>query len=121
MTLPLALIIEDDPHQALFYAKALKAAGFETESFQDGDAALVRLAVLTPDLVVLDLYLPQASGKKVLSEIRGDRRLAKTHVILATAEANQANEIASQADLVLLKPISFDQLRDLAQQLYLYG
>ncbi|MEE9616797.1 MAG: response regulator [Anaerolineae bacterium] len=109
-----ALIIEDDRDAATIFSEALHAAGFETEIIRSGDTALARLAVTTPDVVVLDLHLPHVSGPDILRHIRADARLTETRVIVATAHAHTAESIRREADLVLLKPISFSQLRDLA-------
>ncbi len=113
----LALIIEDDQRLAAIFAQAMKMAEFETELIYDGEAALVRLAETTPAVVVLDLHLPHVSGADILHQIRADTRLAKTKVILATADSVMAETLHSEADLILLKPISFTQLRDLAARL----
>jgi DNA-binding response OmpR family regulator len=112
-----ALIIEDDSDLALIFAQALQAAGFDTGIVQHGDHALARLAVATPDIVVLDLHLPHVSGADILRQIRADERLARTRVIVATADPRLADMLLDQPDLVLLKPISFSQLRDLAARL----
>ena len=117
MSNPLALIIEDDNKLAFVFAQALRMAGFETEVIQDGDIALDRLATTVPAVVILDLHLPNVSGKDILHQIRSDVRLSETRVMLATADALMAQSLREDADLVLLKPVSFDQLRDLAERL----
>jgi two-component system cell cycle response regulator DivK len=117
MANPLALIIEDDPKLATIFARALQMAEFDPEIAQDGKVALSRLAVTIPAVVVLDLHLPYVSGLEILRQIRADERLNQTHVILATADALMAENLRQEADLVLLKPISFSQLRDLASRL----
>jgi CheY-like chemotaxis protein len=75
------------------------------------------LANLTPALVVLDLHLPHVSGKTLLRQIRADERLRETRVILTTADALMAAHLDEEADVVLLKPVSVTQLRDLATRL----
>ncbi|MBN1991914.1 MAG: response regulator transcription factor [Anaerolineae bacterium] len=117
MANPLAFIIEDDDKLATIFAEALRMAEFETEVVQDGHTALTRLANTTPAVVVLDLHLPHVSGQEILQQIRGDERLAKTRIILATADALMAEHLRQKADLVLIKPISFSQLRDLSARL----
>jgi CheY-like chemotaxis protein len=67
--------------------------------------------------VVLDLHLPHLSGRDILDEIRHDERLTSTRVIVATADPRMAEILDEQADLVLIKPISFGQLRDLSARL----
>lgn len=114
MTNPLALIVEDDKKLATIFAEALHAANFETEIIQDGSTALERLAEIVPKIILLDLHLPFVSGKDILHHIRADTRLTNTRVMLTTADPLMAETLRDVADLVLLKPISFSQLRDLA-------
>ena len=113
----LALIIEDDQKLATIFAAALEAAEFETEIIRDGQRALDQLKVAVPNIVVLDLHLPQVSGKDILQTIRSDKRFTETRVILATADPIRAETLRNEADLILIKPISFGQLRDLAARL----
>ncbi|MBN1148153.1 MAG: response regulator [Anaerolineales bacterium] len=117
MTDPLALIIEDEEDLAVIFAEALKSAGFATEIIDNGIAAVERLAQTTPKVIVLDLHLPGLDGGKVLRQIRADERLKETRVLIASADAAFARTLEKHADLVLLKPISFSQLRDLARRL----
>jgi two-component system alkaline phosphatase synthesis response regulator PhoP len=117
MTNPLALIIEDDENLADIFSLALRRAQFEVEIVSDGEAALARLAETVPAVVVLDLHLPHVPGETILHQVRADERLANTQVILATADAFLAGELREDADLVLLKPISPGQLRELASRL----
>ncbi len=113
----LALIIEDNEHIADTFAEALQMADFETEIIGDGRTALTRLAAVIPVVIILDLSLPHVSGQEILKHIRADPRLAKTRVVLATAEPWLADSLRPQVDLVLIKPVDFGQLRDLANRL----
>jgi two-component system alkaline phosphatase synthesis response regulator PhoP len=117
MSNPLALIIEDDENLADIFSLALRRAQFEVEIVGEGKTALARLAETVPAVVVLDLHLPHVPGETILEQIRADSRLAHTRVILATADAFMAGELREAADLVLLKPISPSQLRELASRL----
>jgi len=114
---PLAFIVEDHLDAATIFSEALKAADFETEIIRSGDVALERLSETVPDMVILDLNLPQVSGADILAQIRADERLAGTCVVVATAHPQLADTVHREADLVLLKPISFIQLRGLALRL----
>ncbi len=117
MTEPLAIIIEDDADLNEIFREALAAAGFETEIALDGQTALDRLAEITPTVVILDLHLPQVSGETILRMIRSTPRLERTPVVIATADAVQADFLRSDADFVMVKPISYVQLRDLTRRL----
>lgn len=116
MTKPLALIIEDDPQLNAIVSITLQA-DFEIESCADGNAGLERLKQTTPNVVVLDLNLPGASGKEILQSIRADERLSKTRIILTTADERQAETLREEADIILLKPVSPSQLKELALRL----
>ncbi len=110
----LALIIEDDAYLSEIYSAALSKAMFKVEVAREGQAARDKLAATVPGVVVLDLHLPRVSGKDLLKEIRADPRLAKTKVIVVTGDSQAATTVQTEADLVLIKPVSYIQLRDLA-------
>ena len=110
----LALIIEDEYDISIIFARALQAAGFETEIIRAGDTALTWLSCTTPALVILDLHLPRVPGEDILHYIRAEERLANTKVIIATAYASMAERLRDKVDWTLMKPVSFSQLRDLA-------
>jgi DNA-binding response OmpR family regulator len=112
-----ALIVEDDCDLANILAQALQMAEYAVEVILDGKQALEQLKSATPNVVVLDLHLPHVSGQDILRQIRAQARLAETRVILATADPVLADSLRDEADLVLIKPISIRQLRDLAARL----
>lgn len=117
MSKPRALIVEDDEDVAALFAEAVAEAGYEPEMVPGGDLALRRLATAAPALVILDLHLPGIEGVDILKHIRSDEALTGTRVIVATADARQAEALHDVADLVLLKPLSYRQLCDLAVRL----
>jgi len=116
MTKPLVLIVEDDPTQNQIFSITLKN-DFRVETFTDGDSALARLEEIAPALLVLDLHLPGVPGSDILTQVRADERMTETRVILTTADEQQADFLRDQADIILLKPVSPGQLRDLALRL----
>ena len=116
MSKPLSLIIEDDKQLSQIFAKTLQPY-FETEIASDGSTAIMRLAQIRPMIVVLDLNLPGMSGKNILADIRSNPDLSHTRVILCTADVNQAELLKEQADIVMLKPVSPSQLREIAARL----
>jgi DNA-binding response OmpR family regulator len=110
----LALVVEDHVDSAIIFSEAVKRAGFDVETIRDGAVALERLAAVEPDIVILDLNLPHVSGMDILRQIRSDPRLANTRVVVVTAHDEMVNSIQDQADLVLIKPVAFSQIRKLA-------
>ena len=114
----LALIIEDDEDLASIFAEALGGIGYEMEHVADGSLAQERLGSGTvPFLILLDMHLPHISGGDLLNTIKQDDRFEKAIVILTTADARMGDMYRDQADFVMIKPISFVQLRDIAARL----
>ena len=114
-----ALIIEDDEDLASIFAEALRGVGFDVELVADGKTAQERLKNGAPPfLILLDMHLPHVSGADLLTKsIRNDPRFAKTVIIITTADARMGEAYTEQVDFVMIKPISFVQLRDLTSRL----
>ena len=117
MNQPLAFIVEDDPAQVEIFTKALQAAGYDVRTSVDGREAMEQLGQISPDLIVLDLHLPSADGERVLARIKHDERLTKTRILIATADGSFASYLRQQVDMILEKPVSYHQLRLLAERL----
>jgi len=114
----LALIIEDDADLAEIFAEALRGVGFEVEQVADGKIAQERIRNEEPPyLILLDMHLPHISGADLLAEMKNTERFAETLIIITTADARMGETYRDQADFVLIKPISFVQLRDLTARL----
>jgi len=119
MTNPLkALIIEDNLDLNALFSGALTEAGFISESVFDGEVAQRRLQETEPQLILLDLHLPKLSGADLLAQIRQDSRLQETFVIVASADGTWTGHLKEKADMVLNKPVSYVQLRDLGIRVY---
>lgn len=114
---PVALIVEDDTELNEIFALAIEEAGYTTQIVTDGEKALAELRELTPALIILDLHLPFVSGEMVFEYIKQEPRFDSAWVVLATADSHRAQQLQDQVDWVLLKPISFTQLRNLTQRL----
>ena len=109
------LVIEDEPGIAETIALHLQAEGLKVEIVVDGLAALVRLDSPPPDLVLLDLGLPEVSGFRVMNVLRRTPGWERTPVVVATAyNFEEAQEIIRDGiDEFMTKP--FD-MRDLVER-----
>lgn len=117
-----ALIIEDNREIGDIYATTLQMAGFETETVLDGKLALDKLDERAPDLIILDMNLPQVSGHYIYKTIRSNRRLDNTVVIISTANTlvgTMLGEGLAYQDQLLLKPVTPRQLREVVDNLNL--
>ena len=105
------LVVDDEPDIALICHLALTLAGFEVDECGTGRSALDYLADNTPDVVLLDLRLPDLSGWEVIDELRDSGRLDDLKVILFSAHAS-AEESALAAGCVsfVAKPFTPDAL-----------
>ncbi len=114
-----ALIVEDDEDLASIFAEALRGVGFEVEIVADGLTAQEKLkSGAAPFLILLDMHLPHVSGADLLTNIiKKDSRFEKTIVIITTADARMGEAYNEEVDFVMIKPISFVQLRDLTSRL----
>jgi PleD family two-component response regulator len=111
------LIIDDDKDTAEFFRTVLSLIGLECEFVLSAKQALAILASSVPDLILLDMRLGlEISGEDILFQIRSNPRFDSTRVIVVTAYPQLAEPITDLADLVLLKPVAVDQLRELARR-----
>ncbi len=110
----LILIIEDEPDIASTVSYNLKKQGFTTQVAGTGAEGLARAtAVPTPDLILLDLMLPDMSGHDICSKLRDHERTKKVPVIMLTARGEEEDRIAGfehGADDYVTKPFSVREL-----------
>ena len=107
------LVVEDDPDIAELMRRYLQKGGFEVEVRTAGGDALNAIAANPPDLLVLDLMLPQISGLEICRLVRSDERTATVPIIMVTARADESERIAGLdlgADDYLAKPFSPGEL-----------
>jgi DNA-binding response OmpR family regulator len=99
------LIVEDEEDLQTLLELALTRAGYEVYISPNGVDALYQAQYYKPDLILLDLMMPWASGDAVLGFVRSTEELEKTRVLVLSAHANGA-QIAEQlnADGFLAKP-----------------
>ena len=117
MDKPFALIVEDDRDIVALFRHVLDLAGYRTEIVLHGKVAVEHLAKSTPDIVLLDLNLPGVSGGEILSFMDGDERLKNVPVVVITAHAHLVETLPVEPDLVLIKPVNIEQMRELILQI----
>lgn len=113
----LALVIEDDYDASEIFVAALESLDMHCEAIRSGDQAMERIKQIVPRLILLDLHLPNVDGTQIIAAIRADERMKSVLVIITTADPRMAESIEHAADLVVLKPTTFRQVRDLSQRL----
>jgi len=108
-TLKKILVIDDEPDLRELVRINLDQAGYSVETASSGREALHALRHSAPDLVVLDLMLPDISGTELCRKIRSDPALAEIPVIMLTAKATEVDRVVGfelGADDYVTKPFS---------------
>ena len=104
------LIVEDDPSIRRFVRQALEAEGhqvFETDTLRRG---LIEAATRKPDLLILDLGLPDGDGMELIRDLRGWSRMPVIVLSARTDETDKIDALNAGADDYLVKPFSVGEL-----------
>jgi two-component system response regulator RegX3 len=104
------LVVEDEPTLRETLAEALEADGYVVVQAADGRAALMRFRAVQPDLVLLDLMLPELSGLEVARQIRAE---SSVPIVMLTARDSEVDKVVGLelgADDYVTKPFSLREL-----------
>ena len=107
------LIVDDEPDLVRVLDYSLQQAGFETASAPDGETALAKIRLRVPDLIVLDLMLPDLPGTEVCRQVRASPRTQAVPVIMLTARSDEVDRVVGfelGADDFVIKPFSVREL-----------
>ena len=98
--------------------------GHDVDIAHDGAHALQVAAQQTPDVIFMDIGLPEMSGYQVAQRMRSDLRLTQTYIIALSgygSTVDQRTSLESGFNMHIVKPIEPDQLRDLMAKLRAHG
>lgn len=87
------LLVDDNVNLTTLLSKALSKCGYETLSVNDSPKAIASVRQYRPDLILLDVMMPEMDGGEVLAELRADFQLREIPVILLTALAQEAGSL----------------------------
>ena len=88
------LIIDDEPHVVAYLEMLLQDAGYATVSAGDGKAGLEKTRQEMPDLICLDITMPEQSGIRFYRNLREDAELANVPVVVVTAVTGKGGDPA---------------------------
>ena len=103
------LIVDDEVCMRNVLEKRIASFGYETVTAKSGEECLHLVEQRPPDLILLDVMMPKKNGYEVCLEMKGDPALSDVHIIMLTAEGQQADRekaIAVEADEFVTKPFS---------------
>jgi DNA-binding response OmpR family regulator len=86
-------IIEDEEDIRELLADYLQKAGFEVSKFEDGSSFLKFLEKEKPDLIILDLMLPDMDGKEICRYLRSDSYLSSILIMMLTAKGSEEEKV----------------------------
>lgn len=107
------LVIDDESDVTDLVAYHLKAKGFHVEALNDPNGSIGVARTFLPDLVILDVMMPDLNGMQICRMLRADPKLQKVPVIFLTAKAEEADRIQgleTGADDYICKPFSTKEL-----------
>lgn len=89
---PLILIVDDDQHLREIIKTKLGVAGFEVAEASGGEEGWTKIQEIIPDLVLLDINMPDLNGLKLFSRLKQDQNLAKIKVVFLTSYGEPQTE-----------------------------
>ncbi|MGI6587504.1 MAG: response regulator transcription factor [Peptococcia bacterium] len=110
MKKPIALVVDDESNILRFIRANLRASGFEVASAMTGTEALVQFKVADPDIIILDLMLPELDGLEVCRRIRQE---SDVPIVIITAKGDLRDAVEglnAGADDYITKPFAVEEL-----------
>lgn len=108
------LLVDDEPDILEIVSFNLRQAGYDTQTAQNGEEAIFLAKKFIPDLILLDIMMPEMDGYETIRELRKNPALDKTIIIFLTALTDERSEIEGLklgADDYITKPIKMNLLR----------
>ena len=119
MTQKTIMIVEDEEDAAELFAEMMRISGFRVVTSYKSEPAIGMMNADKPDLVLLDVMMPEISGLDILRQMRRDPNLANIPVILITAKGMPAdikNGMEAGAATYLTKPVGFLELKEAVEK-----
>jgi len=113
------MIVEDEEDAAELFAEMMRVSGFRVITTYKSEPAIGMMNTEKPDLILLDVMMPEISGLDILRQMRRDPNLANIPVILITAKGMPAdikNGMEAGASTYLTKPVGFLELKEAVEQ-----
>jgi len=111
VSLPLALLV-DDSEAVLSFGRAALTGHFEISVASNGREALEKATRVPPDVILLDLSMPEMDGGEVLARLKTDPKLRDVPVVVLSSESFREREcLDAGAEVFLSKPVAADNLR----------
>ena len=103
------LVVDDEPNIVRSLTYVLNKEGYDVSTAEDGVQAMTMIRGSKPNLMILDVMMPNKSGYEVCQEVKSDAELRDIHVVMLTAKGRDSDreiELAQGADEYITKPFS---------------
>ena len=113
------LIVEDEADAAELFAEMMRVSGFRVLKTPSSAPAITMMFNEKPDVVILDIMMPEISGLDILRQMRRDPDLARIPVVVVSAKSMPAdikNGMEAGASTYLTKPVGFLELKDAVER-----
>ena len=119
------LVVDDEPDFVDLVKQYLEQAGFEVEVAYDGVEGLEKVKANPPDVIVLDVMMPEKDGYAVCDELKQDEKYSSIPIVLLTAVSSHVgttqyshyNGMSTEADDYLPKPASAEEITESVKNL----
>ena len=119
------LIVDDEQDIRTYLSTLLEDQGFETVLAKDGEEAMRQVQTVSPDLITLDISMPEKSGVKFFREMKSDERWKKIPIVVVTGVSEDFKKFISSRHQIpapegfLSKPINQEEILKLVKELTL--
>ncbi|MGL1932566.1 MAG: response regulator [Desulfotalea sp.] len=116
MSEKIILVVDDSPTDRQIAKAVCEGKGFKVETAEEGEQAYKKAAEFKPDLILLDVILPQKNGFQVCRQIKKDENLKDIAIILVTSKSQESDKFWGKqqgADAYLTKPYTDEELSEL--------
>jgi len=118
------LLVDDEPNILIPLEFLMKQQGYTVEKASNGLRALEKMESFTPDIVILDVMMPDMDGFETAIRIRQNPSFEHTRIIFLTAKGSpndRLNGYANGGEIYLTKPFDNDELVQRVQELVQFG
>lgn len=112
--MPKIMVVDDDEDFTTLYKQYLRRAGFDAVAENESSKVMERVHATEPDLILLDLMMPEPDGFQLCRMLRADPKFQRTPIIIVTALTDEDSKIVAigaGANAYLTKPFHIDDLK----------
>jgi len=108
---PRILLVDDEPAIRLLFRTFLEKNGFDVEEAEDGETAFVKIHKFDPEVILLDILMPERTGNELVAEIKEWKPQVEIIMVTAVLSEEMKTECLSKGAFdVINKPVDFDAM-----------